>query len=61
MALRVKISARAAVEIRRAAEWWVVNRPAKPAAISEDYYTADDEDLDILAFWHSVREHQPRL
>ena len=40
MALRVKISARAAVEIRRAAEWWVVNRPAAPAAIGADFADA---------------------
>jgi plasmid stabilization system protein ParE len=99
MALRVKISARAAAEIRRAAEWWLANRPAAPAAIGTDfadavallaeqpgigakyegsrvpgvrrlflsrvgyfiYYTADVQDLRVLAFWHSSREHQPRL
>lgn len=99
MTLRVKISARAAAEIRRAAEWWLSNRPAAPGAIGTDfsdavallaeqpsiganyegarvagvrrlflsrvgyfiYYLADAEDLKVLAFWHSSREHQPRL
>jgi plasmid stabilization system protein ParE len=37
MALRVKISVRAATEVRRAAEWWLVNRPAAPGAIGTDF------------------------
>ena len=37
MALRVKISARAAVEVRSAAEWWLANRPAAPDAIGADF------------------------
>jgi plasmid stabilization system protein ParE len=99
MSLRVKISARAAAEIRRAADWWLANRPAAPGAIGTDfadavallaeqpgigakyegtrvsgarrlfrsrvgyfiYDTTDAEDLKVLAFWHSSREHQPRL
>jgi plasmid stabilization system protein ParE len=36
MALRVKISARAAVQIRRAADWWVHSRPAAPGAVAKD-------------------------
>ena len=36
MALRVKVSARAASQIRRAAEWWAENRPAAPGAIRND-------------------------
>ena len=36
MTLRVKISARAAVQIRRAAEWWAENRPSAPGAIRVD-------------------------
>lgn len=36
MALRVKVSARAASQIRRAAEWWAENRPAAPGAVRED-------------------------
>lgn len=36
MALRVKISARAASEIRRAADWWQHNRPAAPGAVAKD-------------------------
>lgn len=36
MALRVKISARAAVQTRRAAEWWLQNRPAAPGAVAKD-------------------------
>jgi plasmid stabilization system protein ParE len=40
MSLQVKISARAAAEIRRAADWWLVNRPAAPAAIGTDFAEA---------------------
>lgn len=36
MALRVKVSARAASHIRLAAEWWVENRPAAPGALRTD-------------------------
>jgi plasmid stabilization system protein ParE len=36
MALRVKISARAAAQIRQAAEWWAENRPAAPGAVRVD-------------------------
>ena len=37
MTLRVKISARAASQVRRAAEWWVENRPSAPGAIAKDF------------------------
>ena len=37
MALRVKISARAASEVRAAAAWWVENRPAAPGAVAADF------------------------
>ncbi|MDR2239814.1 MAG: type II toxin-antitoxin system RelE/ParE family toxin [Zoogloeaceae bacterium] len=37
MALQVKIAARAANQIHKAAEWWLVNRPAAPGAISADF------------------------
>jgi plasmid stabilization system protein ParE len=37
MALRVKIAAQAASQVRKAAEWWVVNRPSAPAAIAVDF------------------------
>jgi plasmid stabilization system protein ParE len=37
MALRVKISARAANEVRKAAEWWLANRAAAPGAIGADF------------------------
>jgi len=37
MPLRVKISARAAAEVRRAAEWWLNNRPAAPGAVADDF------------------------
>ena len=40
MILRVKVSARAAGEIRRAAEWWLANRPAAPGAIATDFADA---------------------
>jgi len=36
MALRVKISARAAAQIRKAAGWWAENRPAAPGAVRAD-------------------------
>lgn len=36
MALRVEISARAASQIPRAAEWWLQNRPAAPGAVAKD-------------------------
>jgi plasmid stabilization system protein ParE len=37
MALRIKISARAASQVRTAAEWWAQNRPAAPGAIGADF------------------------
>jgi plasmid stabilization system protein ParE len=37
MALRVKISARAANHVRKAAEWWAQNRPAAPGAVGADF------------------------
>ena len=36
MALRVKVSARAASQIRRAADWWHRNRSAAPGAVAQD-------------------------
>jgi plasmid stabilization system protein ParE len=36
MALRVKISARAASQVGRAAQWWLENRPSAPGAIGKD-------------------------
>jgi plasmid stabilization system protein ParE len=45
MALRVKISARAASHIRRAAEWWQENRLDAPGAIGQDV----GEGLALLA------------
>lgn len=40
MALRVKISARAAAEIRKADAWWAENRTATPGAIATDFAAA---------------------
>jgi len=37
MARRVKISARAASQVRKAAEWWAGNRPAAPGAIGAEF------------------------
>lgn len=37
MALRVKISLRAAGQVRKAAEWWALNRLAAPGAIGADF------------------------
>jgi hypothetical protein len=56
MALRIKISARAAHQVRMAAEWWVQNRPAAPGAIGADF----GEAVALLAE-HVSREHQPAL
>ena len=36
MTLRIKVSARAASQIRKAAEWWAENRPAAPGAVRTD-------------------------
>ena len=36
MTLRVRVSARAAKQIAKAAEWWAENRPAAPGAIRND-------------------------
>lgn len=40
MALRVGISARAASEVRRAADWWLRNRPAAPGAVGTEFAEA---------------------
>lgn len=99
MALRVKVSLRAARQVRQAAQWWAVNRLSAPGAIAADfgeavsllseqpgigaryegarangvrrlylgrvgyfvYYKADAESLNVLAFWHARRGHQPSL
>jgi plasmid stabilization system protein ParE len=77
MALRVKVSARAASQVRKAAEWWADDRPAAPGAIAADfgesvallaeqpghfiYYQAAGDELRILAFWHASRGQQPVL
>lgn len=45
MALRVNISAHAASQIRKAAEWWVENRPAALGAVRTDI----GEALTLLA------------
>ena len=36
MTLRVKVSARAASHIRKAAQWWAEIRPAAPGAVRQD-------------------------
>ena len=37
MALRVRVATRAANQIRKASEWWSVNRPNAPDAIAVDF------------------------
>jgi hypothetical protein len=37
MALRVKVAARAAIQVSKAAEWWAANRPAAPGALAADF------------------------
>ncbi len=99
MALRVKVAARAARQVRQAADWWAANRPAAPGAVGTDfgeavsllaeqpglgakyhgtrtpgvrrlylgrvryfvYYKVENDCLQVLAFWHASREHQPLL
>jgi plasmid stabilization system protein ParE len=45
MVLRVKVSARAAAQTRRAAEWWLQNRQAAPGAVANDIR----ESISLLA------------
>lgn len=45
MPLQIKVSARAANEIRRAAQWWAANRLAAPGAIGADL----SETIKLLA------------
>jgi plasmid stabilization system protein ParE len=40
MPLRVKIAARAANQVRKAAHWWAGNRPSAPGAIGADFAEA---------------------
>ena len=37
MALRVKIAAQAANQVRKASRWWSINRPNAPGAIATDF------------------------
>ena len=37
MTLRLFVTPRAASELRRAAAWWVENRPAAPGAVRKDF------------------------
>lgn len=53
MALRVKVSARAALQIRQAAEWWAENRPAAPGAVRTDVGDA----LSLLAEQPGIGTH----
>jgi len=43
--LRVKVSARAAAQVRQAAAWWAHNRAAAPGAVAKDV----GESLALLA------------
>jgi len=99
MALQVRISARAAAQVRQAAQWWQENRPSAPGAVRADfgeaiallaeqpgigaqyegartpgvrrlylsriryfvYYKAENSELQVLAFWHVSRGHQPAV
>ena len=63
MALRVRVSARAASQILKAAEWWAENRPAAPGAIRADI----GEALELLArqpgvgtIYHGRKAHDVR-
>ncbi len=37
MALQVRIAVQAANQVRKASEWWLVNRPNAPHAIATDF------------------------
>ena len=50
MALRVKIAALAEGQLRRAADWWLENRPAAPGAIADDFA----ETVALLALHPSI-------
>lgn len=54
-ALRIKVSGRAAAEIRRAAEWWADNRPSAPGAVRKDV----DDALALLALQPGVGVRVP--
>jgi plasmid stabilization system protein ParE len=63
--LAIKVTPRAAAEIRRASSWWQANRPAAPAAFAEDLARA----FEILAMQPGIgaravntgKEHVRRL
>ena len=40
MVLPIKVSARAAAQIQKAAAWWAENRPAAPEAVATDFTAA---------------------
>jgi plasmid stabilization system protein ParE len=40
VALRIRISVRAASQIHRAAEWWAANRGSAPGAVRDDILSA---------------------
>ena len=48
--LTVEVTPRAAAQIERAARWWLVNRPAAPRAIGDDF----DEASRLLALQPSI-------
>jgi len=37
VSLSIKVSARAAAQIQKAAAWWAANRPAAPGAVAADF------------------------
>ena len=55
MALRVKVSARAASQIRKAAEWWAENRPAAPGAVRIDIGEGLGSAGTAARLWHPLR------
>ena len=44
MALQVRIAVQAANQVRKASEWWLINRPNAPHAIATDFG-------EPVAFW----------
>ena len=55
MSLRVRLSPRAAVQIRTAAEWWLQHREKAPDAFADDL----ERGLELIALLPSVGEAVP--
>jgi len=57
MVLRVRIAARTANQVRKASEWWSVNRPNAPNAIATDF----GEAVALLAEQPGIGDKSPNI